>query len=316
MKLRYETYIDKITESLEKYKRSVDSMAKNYIAEVGKVKETALSHKDQWLPEYIEQYIAEHNPQDKYKRMFDSEREKYKPIVTHYLALIKQSLDNYFNAPISRAFADKIMTIKAVGLQLTDREFRNLEKDASNYMEYRLLKELANSRTKKEDSVELDEKGNTKLVKKEVDNPYLKLKLPDADAVYNSFEEYERNANMLLNSYAGAEGALCDMLGNADDIYKIPKHIAITSDSYLRNKSYEKFLNVMNSATSIMPENKVKRTLTDNDKKLIDALVDSNYPSLASSKVAEICKNSPELAELFLLDERYEKYAAKALLDV
>ena len=53
--------------------------------------------------------------------------------------------------------------------------------------------------------------------------------------------------------------------------------------------------------------------LTEQEKNLIDILVDEKYPSLAGDRVKSICKNSPELASLFIVDDRYSKYACDVL---
>ena len=87
-----------------------------------------------------------------------------------------------------------------------------------------------------------------------------------------------------------------------------PDYVAISMDSYFRNEQEQKFSKVMDEANAILPESKIKRALTENDKRLIDTLIDPKYPSLAGAKVREIAENSPELSELFLLDSRYAKY--------
>ena len=63
-----------------------------------------------------------------------------------------------------------------------------------------------------------------------------------------------------------------------------------------------------------MPERKT--TLTDSDRKLIDTLINSNYPSLAQDDAIKIAKADNRLAEILSLDERYGAGVRKALGEV
>ena len=65
-----------------------------------------------------------------------------------------------------------------------------------------------------------------------------------------------------------------------------------------------------------MPEPKRKTTLTDGDRKLIDTLINSNYPSLAQDDAIRIAKTDSRLAEILSLDERYGAGVRKALAEV
>lgn len=48
--------------------------------------------------------------------------------------------------------------------------------------------------------------------------------------------------------------------------------------------------------------------LSAEEKKLIDVLIDKNYPMLAIKRVKELAAADDNLALLFSLDERYSKY--------
>lgn len=234
-------------------------------------------------------------------------RAKYEPTILHYLELIKKQLDGFFNAPVKAEFANKINAIKISGLKLSNLEFELLKETATSYMEYRLLNQLAESRTETRDKFifnpEHPNGGQSGVEKVEVSDPYIGLELPDIDGIYKRYNDYTRSAKALLYSYAGTKAELSEALdGN------IPNYIAISMDSYFRNKAADEFLGVMDKANSILPESKIKRTLTENDKKLIDTLIDTKYPTLAEGRVKEIAASSPELAELFALDERYAQY--------
>ena len=62
----------------------------------------------------------------------------------------------------------------------------------------------------------------------------------------------------------------------------------------------------MEKANSILPESKIKRELTENDKKLIDLLIDEKYPSLAKERAKELAEADTDIGELLALDERYK----------
>ena len=79
-------------------------------------------------------------------------------------------------------------------------------------------------------------------------------------------------------------------------------------DSYFRNKKDEEFTKVMEKANSILPESKIKRELTEYDKRLLDTLVDSKYPSLAKDRVKALADADADIGSLLSLDERYKGF--------
>ena len=46
--------------------------------------------------------------------------------------------------------------------------------------------------------------------------------------------------------------------------------------------------------------------LTENDKKMIDLLIDEKYPSLAQSRAKELAEADTDIGELLALHERYK----------
>ena len=284
--MKYQKYVKKISEALAKYKAEVDSLEHSYNAEYEKVKEEASKMRGQWTNEYIEKYIVEHSPNARIKARFQSARANVEPVVLDSLDRIKKSLDNYFNAPVSSDFANKIMAIKLSGLRLSDLEFKILSESATGYMECRLLNELAETRTEKEHAT-----------------PYVHLDIPNIESTYKEFENYKGTAITLLYQYSGTNAGLSHLLDK-----KVPNYISVGADAYFRHDHEQTFTKVMEKANSILPENKVKRTLTENDKKLIDALVDSKYPALAKERVRELAEADEDLKELLALDSRYAEF--------
>ena len=302
--MRYKTYVKKINDTLTKYKTDIDTLDSMYLADKEKLKATANKMKDKWTDSYIEQYCRDNSPDINYKARLQGIRAAVEPIVLHYLEMLEKQLDKYFNAPINPDFANKIMTIKLSGLQLTDLEFKILQDSATSYMERRLLNQLAESRTKSETKAVINkESGEAEYKTEQALDPYINLELPNIEDTYNAMKSYMTSAKSLLYQYAGTSGKMAHLL----DV-ETPDYISVSMDSYIRNNAADEFLGVMNKANEILPESKIKRKLTENDKKLIDTMIDSRYPSLAKDKVKALAEADSSIESLLLLDERYSKY--------
>lgn len=277
-RMKYKNYVTGITKSLKEYKELIDAAAVAYKRDKQKIKETAREMQGKWTEEYIDRYKKENDPLIKYKKQIQGYRERFEPTVTKYLEFLKKQLDDYFNGPVKTDFANKINSIKLSGLKLSDLEFELLQNTATSYMERRLLEQLA--------------------------TPHCTVELPDIERMYKAYRDYEAAATGLLYSYAGPNAEFVDALDEKiDDFY------AVNMDAYFRCGKEAEFTEYMDNANSILAENKIKRELTENDKKLIDVLVNPNsLPFVAEQTVKDIAANSPELAELFALDERYSQY--------
>lgn len=305
--MKYKSYVAVITKALKEYKELVDSMAAAYKQDRQKIEQTAKEMQGKWTQEYIEKYKRENNPIFKYKKQMQEYRARYEPTVIKYLEFLKKQLDDYFNAPVKAEFANKINAIKISGLKLSNMEFKLLQDTATSYMERRLLEQLAMSRTSISIQHAFDtnepDGGRNGVRNVEVADPCCAVELPDIESMYKAFRDYEHAATGLLRSYAGPNAELTMALDNNTRDY-----IAVSMDAYFRCNKESEFIEHMDKANSILPESKVKRELTENDRKLIDVLVDPKYPTLAEKTVKEIAEISPELTELFALDDRYSKY--------
>lgn len=301
--MRYSNYVKKISDALAKYKADVDTLEGLYKLEHKKVQAKAEEMKGKWTDEYIKQYIADNNPDADFKARLQGARASVEPVILDSLERLQKSLDGYFNAPVKPDFANKIMTIKLSGLQLSDLEFKILQDSATSYMERRLLNQLAESRTQKGEIVEVDNNGQPRRKEADINNPYLYLELPNIEDAYKAFDDYKRSARGLLYSYSGTNAEMSHLLDK-----ETPNYISISMDSYFRNRKEEEFTKVMEKANSILPESKIKRELTENDKKLIDLLVDSKYPTLAKGRVRTLAEADADIGELLALDERYKGF--------
>ncbi len=306
--MRFKKYVTQITEKLREHIETVNKLEATYKKEAQEIQAKAKEMEGTYLPEYIEQYKQKLPNAIDYAGQFREAIEKNAPIVLHYIDLIKRELDSFFASPVRTEFANKITTVKLSGLELSDREFRLLEEEAQGYTELRLLNQLALTRIRKEEAVAIGGDGEPKRQKVQKENPFFGIELPNIDAVYNAFEHYAMNARRVFKQYCGETATLLPFLENKYSNIEVSLPEAMTANVYFKNGVEAEFLEVMEKATASMPESKVKRVLTENDKKVIDLLIDEKYPSLAAVRAKEIAEAMPELRELLLLDERYAKY--------
>lgn len=299
--MKYSKYVKRISTALAKYKESVDALEGLYSAEHEKVRAEAQKMKGKWTDEYIGEYVLQHNPDANFKARLQGARAEAEPIILDSLDRLQKTLDGYFNAPIKPDFANKIMTIKLSGLQLSDLEFKILQDSATSYMERRLLNQLAESRTKKGTVVEIDNNGTPRSKETDIGNPYLYLELPDIEGTYKQFEDFKRTARTLLYQYSGTNAKMSHLLDR-----DVPNYLSVSADAFFRCGYEEEFTKTMEKANSILPESKIKRELTENDKKLIDLLIDEKYPSLAKERAKELAEADTDIGELLALDERYK----------
>lgn len=300
--MKFKKYVSKISSELKGYRQKVDELEKQYKNAELKTTQEIEQMRGKYTEEYISEYKKGINLTSKFKPMINQAREQARPVVDFYLDLIEKEINGYFNAPVSTNFANKINAISLTGMKLSNVEFQILQDSASSYMERRILNHLAESRTRSVEKVTLDSNNNPTRGSMELADPYQRIELPDIEKIYDAFSNFKRSVNFLLNNYSGNDATLSECLDNT------PKHISVTADSYFRNRSEETFVEILEKANAILPESKVKKSLSENDIKLIDTLVDPKYPTLAKSTVENISKVSPELSELFSLDERYKDY--------
>lgn len=297
-------YINKITKILTDYKLAVNELESKYFADVEKVKQTAGSNRDKWKEEYIAEYIAQNDPRSRFEQQFKKSQENTRAEVENALLLISLVFDSYFNAPISEAFANKITAIKLSGIQLTNREFANLEKDANTFMERRILQHMAESRTKESSVASYDNKsGDMKREKTAVANPYYGLNIPNSDMIYDSFGKFEYDALRMVNQYSGMKGTFAKSIGVATDI-------SITSDAYMRNHADETFAKIVEKYPI---ENTSLPKLTTEERETVDEKVNPTYPTLAKEDAVKVATKDANMAVLLLRDKRYSQVVAEAL---
>lgn len=217
-------------------------------------------------------------------------REKYEPLSEHYFNLLKREMNSFFKGKIDPEIVSKAQTIKAVGLNLSQKEFDILLESAKSYYDLRVLGQLAEDMKLKFDSGVNDF-------------------FSDIDKAYTYYEQYKGAVSTALKYYAGENNELkeCvppDVNGNKAELWLLG-----SASAFMDERASEKmYIDTMEKIYSVLPERKVKTELTDNDRRLVDSIIDVKYPSLAGEQVKNICAYSDDLAEIFALDERYSKY--------
>lgn len=300
--MRYKNHIRQITEALKNYMTLIDGLEAQYHEETEKFQKEIEEMNGKYTPEYIGEFKKNYQRKD-YKSLMNDFRSNAGTIVKGELEAIKRQIYMFVNAPAKEDFINKINSYFITGIKPSNVEFKIMQDSATSYTERRLLNQLAETRTKEEQKVEVDEHGNPTRKSVDVKNPYTKLEVPDVDKIMDSFGEYERNALYLLNSYSGKNATLYTYLENGAG-----QALSLTSDSYFRNKKEEVFTAVMDKANSIMEDVSKKKSLTEADKRLIDSILDPRYADFAKDRVQKIASLDANLAGLLMLDERYSKY--------
>ena len=300
--MRIKKYIIKIANILKEWKISVDELETKYLREKSDLEKYCDEKRGQWTEAYIEQYKKENSPNEKYIMAYKAAKEPVQSAVERNLSLILKGLDSFFGAPVSTEFANTIMATKLADLQLSNLEFELLKKSVSSYAEARLLNQLALSRTKKADVVQMKENGEPERVSKEMIDPYLRLDIPDMKDTYDRYERFRDSALRMAKNYVGKLGTLNFALEQ-----NTPAYICVAMESFVRNHEDEKFLEIIEKASSALTYGKGRKVYTEEDKKLIDSLIDERYvPS--KEKVYSVAAIHEDIEELLRLDPRYAKF--------
>lgn len=336
--MNYQRIMQKIMEQLAVYKSEVDEVAVAYSTEKAKYERELKDMKGKYTPEYIEESRRNWKPKVNYRGIIDLARETHQKVATDYLDKVKNELDRYFQIPVDSGFAATVTAVKSLGVTLNNREFELLQGASGGYWGLRLLNELGVSRTKTEQRAELED-GQTKRVEKEVKTPYTTVNLPDIEAAYNSLQSVKNAINIAFEGYCGEGYALKDIVfppsryteeTNAKlaaeydieppkptmDTMQITKMANATGCFNESHTAYTEFSDMMSALMATMPKPKRKETLTDDDKKLIDTIIDSKYESLAKDQAVQIAKADEHLAEILRLDTRYSREVRTALGEV
>ena len=295
-------------ESINEHKSIVDNLITLYQAEIVAFKKEVENMKGTYTAEYIAEYERKWSAKGDYSNTIKKSSEKTLTEVTHYSERIKKELDSYFDAMVRPEFANQINALMSTNMPLLDKEFERLAESAQSYMELRLVKNFAESRTEKQIKPVAYEDGSVVNEETIVKKPCF-INIPNIDKVYADYNNFVAMAKQFATCYAGANCELKSFLDIGVSDYSV-----LSAMSFFRAKSFEKFEETMEKTNAILPENKIKKALSDADRKFIDVIINPDYPWLAEGKVKEIVKNGSdsELVNLLMLDERYSKYVIAA----
>jgi hypothetical protein len=337
--MKYQKFMKKVMEQLTEYKGVVDTLSTSYQSEVAKREKEFEEMGGKYTPEYIKESRRNWKPSKDYSGEISAEREKHQKNALAYLDQIQKEMDGYFQVPVNPSFASTVTALKTVGAKISNREFQLLQGASGGYWDRKLLSELGANRTKKDDKVKLNGANEPERTTVDKPIPYTGVELPDIEHAYENLQNVKNAVNTAFEAYCGMNYELKDVVfplskateetnAKIESAYEIkaqPQKIdtltlirmASSIKCFDENHStYTAFSEMMEGLAATMPEPKRKTTLTDGDRKLIDTLINSNYPSLAQDDAIRIAKTDSRLAEILSLDERYGAGVRKALAEV
>ena len=141
--MNYKNYFNKALAELGTYKNAVKGVIAIHSADMREHEAKVAAMRGKYTEEYIDEYCKTWKSSNDYEEIMSTQRGKNKKMANFYLDLIKEQIDNYFQAPVNSDFANKVMAIKTTGMRLSQKEFDLLQDQATSYMERRLLNELA-----------------------------------------------------------------------------------------------------------------------------------------------------------------------------
>ncbi len=333
--MEHKEFIKKIIQQMKTYENIVDGLSSSYVEEHAKHEQELEAMRGKYTESYIEESRRNWKPSRDYGKLITAAREKHQKNANAYLDKIKAEMDGYFQIPVDSGFAATVTAVKSLGLTLNNREFEVLQGASGGYWGLRLLNELGVSRSKTEHQAVLED-GEPKYEKVEKGIPYRGVELPDIEKAYDCLRDAKKAVDLAFENYCGANNELKDIVfplskykeeTNAKlaqeygiqppkqtrDIMTISK-MASAKKFFDENHAYYAALSeMMDSLDATMPKPKRKTELTDYDRKLIDTLVNSNYPAIAQDDAVRIAKADSRLGEILSLDERYGAAVRKAL---
>lgn len=300
--MKYQNYLNNVLKLLQDYRDSVNGVKAIYDSDKAKHDRELKDMQCKYTDEYIKEYDSKWRASNNYKDMLDKERAKKQKLANHNLDIMKNQIDKYFQAPVSADFANKIMAIKSTGMQLSKTEYELLQKQATSYMERRLLNELVASSADDADKLDMQ----------------LSAEVPNIDSIYGAYNHMRENVDNAFNFYCGDDLSLKEYIDCDCNDYINASNIthAIKCFDVDRNDSYKSFIKAMSSANDILDKgNRPNEELSDDEKSLINAILPDydKYPIGSKLQAAEIAKTNAEMASLLLLDERYSESVSKAL---
>lgn len=331
----YKKIMQKIIAELKMYKSEIDKLAISYQEERKRFDEEMEAAEGKFTESYIAETRANWKPRLDYAGLISMARETHARNVAKCITQLEQQLNDYFSAPADANFCSTLVAVKALGLSLSDREFSLLQESANGYVGRRLLNGLAVTRTKTEQAAKRKD-GEMTSVQKEKPIPYTGVDLPDIEQVFDGLQNVKNAVSTAFGGYCGENFELQSVLFPPDkavedtsrklaesygtkpqkqtlgamEVSKMATSVKCFDENH---HAFTEFAKMMDGINATIPKPPKKTELTEDDKKLIDLMIEPQYPSLAAGKAAEIAKSDSRLAEILLLDERYGQRVREAL---
>lgn len=334
--MNYKKIMQKILAELSMYKSEIDKFAADYQAERRKFDEEMEAAEGKFTESYIAETRANWKPSKNYFGLVKMARETHSKTVMGCISQLEQQLNDYFRAPADANFCATLNSIKLLGVTPDNLELKLLQETSGGYWGRKLLNHLAISRTKTEQAAEL-KGGEMTRTEKEIKIPYGGIDLPDIEKAYDALQSVKNAVNTAFRGYAGANFELKDIVFPLDktaeetsrklaetygvqprqkqtlgvmETTKMATSINCFSENY---RPYSELIKVMDDIDATIPKPPKKTELTEDDRKLIDLMIEPQYPSLAAGKAVEIAKKDERLSELLKLDSRYGQKVREAL---
>ena len=334
--MNYKKIMQKILAELSMYKSEIDKLAISYQEECKRFDKEMEAAEGKFTESYIAETRANWKPRLDYAGLISMARETHSGNVARCISQFEQQLGDYFRTPADANFCATLTAIKALGVNLSNREFSLLQESANGYVGRRLLNELSITRMQTEQAAELKD-GEMTSVQKEKTIPYTGVDLPDIEQVFDGLQNVKNAISTAFGGYCGenfelknivfpvgrsqenvnkkvqeAYGVLVEsktMLSNLE-IAKMTNSVQCFEKNY---HAYVEFAKMMDAINATIPKPPKKTELTKDDESLIDSLIDFRYPNSAKEKAVEIAKKDERLRELLELDERYRDAIEKSL---
>lgn len=189
--MNYKKIMQRIFAELSMYKSEIDKLAADYQSKYKKFDEEMRAAEGKFTESYIRESRQNWKPRLDYAGLISMARETHSKNVTRCISQLEQQLNDYFRTPADANFCATLTAIKALGVNLSNREFSLLQESSNGYLGRRLLNELAVTRTQTVPEAELKD-GEMTNVQKEKPIPCFSVDLPDIEKAYDALQNVKK----------------------------------------------------------------------------------------------------------------------------
>lgn len=302
--------MNNIWDYLHQYKRAVDGYC-NEAREMQRsldAKVNELKNSGNYTEQYINSYKARNAPALKYTDALKKERLYYAKKVTPFLEDLEEELNSFFEGEVSQSFSAKITAAQAAGLRFEDEDFDLLEKQASTYLECKIIDTLANNRKK---TTERYSHKKGEIEKIQIADPYeFKKNLPSPTEAKARYFHFKNTVTYMLEHYCGTDAVLVDCLENVDKSFGNMAMI-VNADAAIRTDHvFSEYSSLVKSIRETAPAwAKNIPTITKTERESLDSALDPlKAEKRTREEMQQFAKDNPYLGGLAAKDSRYMKH--------